>query len=142
MYFRLALKLVRNSIARSSERTYQGHFGAWAEFRLSVGKTVFLASGEGNLRNVWSLFEYVAYACMTKGLQAKTVESLLSAITYYHRGSRGIELQTTYPLLVNILEGVSRSHVESGNQQRLRRPMSWSVLLAGEPMCASWGVGG
>ena len=41
MYFRLGLKLVRNAIASSSERTYQGHFGAWAEFRLSLGKTVF-----------------------------------------------------------------------------------------------------
>ena len=64
MYFRLGLKLVRNAIARSSERTYQGHFGAWAEFRLSVGKTVFLVSGKRNLRNMWSLFEYVAYICV------------------------------------------------------------------------------
>lgn len=102
---------------------------AWAEIRLSVRKTSFLVSGDGALNNAWFVFEYTRHMA-TKGLQAKTVGSLLSAAKYYHRVSRGLKLQTTHLLLsVHLLKGAIRGHVGSGNQQRLRMPVSYGLFV-------------
>ena len=50
------------------------------------------------------LFEYVAYSFATKKLRSVTIESHLSAIKFFHRISRGFELDTTHPVLACALK--------------------------------------
>ena len=107
-----------------------------------VCEPVFLEATENPVVNVRSLLEYTAYAVATKKLQAQTVESHLSAIKFFHRSSRGFELNTAHPLLRNALKGSARSHAVAGSQPRVRRPVSWPMLLAGEYLAQTWGVGG
>ena len=94
------------------------------------------------MTNVWHLFEYVAYAFATKKLRSATIESHLSAIKFFHRISRGFELDTTHPVLGNALKGAARSHADAGNQATVRRPVSWEMLIAGEKLISTWRTGG
>lgn len=101
----LSVPLVRprarpNAIARSSERTYQEHFSALAEFRLGTRNCYFPVFWILHLNKVWPSLEHAAYVCMTRELQAKTVENHLSAVKrkYYQRVSRGCELQKHTPV--------------------------------------------
>ena len=103
---------------------------------------VFLQPCSDGLSNVWQLFEYVAYSFATKKLRSATIESHLSAIKFFHRISRGFELDTTHPVLACALKGAARSHADVGNQATVRRPVSWAMLLAGESLIPSWGTGG
>ena len=91
---------------------------------------------------VWHLFEYVAYACATKKLPSATIESHLSAIKVFHGISRGFELDTTHPVIVTAVKGAARSHAKMGNQATVRRPVSWTMLFAGENLIPAWRNGG
>ena len=57
MYLCVGLELVRNAVASSTERAYQGYFGSWVEFRSDVlHEPVFLEFGSENpMANVRSL---------------------------------------------------------------------------------------
>ena len=96
--------------------------------------SVFLQRCNDGMTNLWQLFEYVAYAFATKKLRSATVNSHLWAIEFFHRVSRGFELDTTHPDLTNVLEGATRSHADAGNQATVRRPVSWAMLLAGDTL--------
>ena len=100
--------------------------------------SVFLQRCNDGMTNLWQLFEYVAYAFATKKLRSATVNSHLWAIEFFHRVSRGFELDTTHPDLTNVLEGATRSHADAGNQATVRRPVSWAMLLAGETLIPVW----
>ena len=118
LYLSVGLQLVRNAVAPSTLRAYQGYFGSWVEFRLNVVcEPVFLEATENPVVNVRSLLEYTVYAVATKKLQAQTVESHLSAIKFFHRSSRGFELNTAHPLLRNALKGSARSLSRDRNRE-------------------------
>ena len=142
MYFGAGLELMRHAIAASSERTYQGHFGAWVEFRVRCGLPVFLERCRDGMANVWHVFEYVAYAFSTKKLRSATIESHLSAIKFFHRISRGFEIDITHPVIANAFKGAARLHADVGNQATVQRPVSWDMLLAGENLIPTWRAGG
>ena len=74
-------------------------------------------------------------------LRSATIESHLSAIKFFHRISRGFELDTTHFVIACALKGAARSHADVGNQATVRRPVSWAMLLAGESLIPSWGTG-
>ena len=119
-----------------------GHFGAWVDFRVRSGVPVFLDRGIDDMTNVWHLFEYVAYAFATKKLRSATIESHLSAIKFFHRISRGFELDTTHPVIASALKGAARSHAEVGSQATVRRPVSWAIWPTGETLIHAWRNGG
>ena len=119
-----------------------GIFGAWVDIRLRSVVPVFLDRGIDDMTNVWHLFEYVAYAFATKKLLSATIESLLSAIKFFHRISSGFELDTAHPVIASALKGAARSHAEVGNQATVRRPVSWAMLLAGKALIPAWRNGG
>ena len=77
---------------------------------------------------VWHLFEYVAYAFATNTLRSVTIESHLSAIKFFHRISRGFELDTTHPVIASALKGSARSHADVDNQGAMHRPVSWAMI--------------
>jgi len=106
------------------------------------GVPVFLQPCSDGMFHVWQLFEYVAYSFATNKLRSATIASHLSAIKFFHRISRGFELDTTHPVLACALKGAARSHADVSNQATVRRPLSWGMLLAGETLVPSWGTGG
>ena len=142
LYFRVGLELIRNAISTSSERPYQGHFGAWVDVWVRCDMPVFLERCGHRMTNVWHLFEYVAYAFATKQLRRATNESHSSAITCFHRISRGFALDTTHPVWGSALKGAARSHADAGVKATVRCPVSWEMLIAGEKSIFTWQTGG
>ena len=125
---------MRHAVAASTERAYLGHFGAWLDVRVRSRVPVFLERGIDGTTNVWHSFDFVAYAFATNKQQSATIESNLSAIKFFHRISRGFELDTTHPVILSALKGAARSHAEVGNQGTVRRSVSWAMLLAGKTL--------
>ena len=70
VYFGVGLERMRVAVAPSSERTYEGHFGAWVDFWVRCGLPVFLQHYSDSAINVWQLFKYVGYALVTKKLRS------------------------------------------------------------------------
>ena len=138
MYFGADLSLMRHAVAASTERAYLWHFGAWVDFRVRSGVPFFLDRVIDDMNNVWHLFEYVAYAFANKKLRSATIESHLSAIKFFHRISRGFELDTTDSVIASALKGAARPHAGVSSQATVRRPVSWAMLLAGETLNRSW----
>ena len=58
MYFGVGLGLVRHAVAASTERAYLEGFGAWVDFSVRFGVSVFLDRGIDDMTNAWHLFEY------------------------------------------------------------------------------------
>lgn len=73
-------------------------------------KPEFLASAHGGAFNVWTLVEYIAYACVRTGLQAGTVGSHLATIKYYHRTMKGFDLDIDHPLIRSAAEPVGNQY--------------------------------
>ena len=82
------------------------------------------------------------HLCQNKKLRSATIESHLSAIKFFHRISRGFELDTANPVLASALQGAARSHTDVGNQEGVRLPVSWAMLLADEALIPAWRNGG
>lgn len=142
LFRNLGLGLVRHTVAHLSQRTYEEHFGSWVWFGQRLNKHVFLDANSSSNTRSRELVECIAYTCMSKSLQATTVESHLSAIKHVHRLPCGVELETPHPLVIHVLKCVSRCQAEFGTQPRLRRPPSWPMLRAGEALALHWGPGG
>lgn len=62
----------------------------------------------------------------------------LSATKYLHRILRGVQLETTHPVIASAHEGAARSNADAGNQISVRRPISWVMLLAAESLTHTW----
>ena len=142
MYVSLGRELIRQTVARTSERTYQGYFRCWKLFCVSVGLPVFLLAGAGGDSHVRLLLVCIAYAWGTNGLTVDTIADHLAAVKFFHRQERGLELFLRHPCLVDALKGATRSYAKAGTKSCIRRPVTWSVLLAGESLCHQWGPGG
>ena len=135
MCISLGRKLVRQVVVRTSEQTYQGYFRCWMLFRVSAGLPVFLLARAGGDSHVRSLLEYTEYAWGINGLTAGTIAGHLAAVKFFRRQERGPELFLRHPWIVDALNGVTCSHALAGIKLRIRRPVVWSVLLAGESLC-------
>ena len=105
LHFGVDLEHMRNAIATSSERPYQGHFVACVDVRVRCIMPVSLVRCGDSMTNAWHLFEYVAYVFVTTKLLSATIESHLSAIKCFHRISRGSELDTVHLGLDDALTG-------------------------------------
>ena len=92
MYVSLGRDFIRQAVARTSERTYQGYFRCRKLFRVSLGLPVFLLAGAGRDFDVHLLLAYNAYAWGTNGLTAGTMAGYLAAVRFFHRQERGLEL--------------------------------------------------
>lgn len=134
LYLGVALELMSNAVVVSSEQTYLEQFGTWVDFRVPCGVASFLRHYGDDMVKVWCLFECVAYAFATKKLRSATMDSCLSAITYFHCFSCVSELDTTHPVIANVLKGASRSHADAVNQASVRQSVSWVMLLAAESL--------
>ena len=138
----VGLRLLRNSIAGSSERTYEAGFRSWIKYR-SLCKMSIFVSGELPTQDwVWQLMDFAAWCCGCLGNQAKTISGKLAAIKYFHRVRVNVELPITHDLLKKFLKGITRCPVNVGTQPRLRRPISWDMILTGRELVQSWGEGG
>lgn len=142
LYFGVDLELMRHAVVPWPERTHQGHFVGWVDFRERRGMPVFLHQCSDGMFNVWQLFVYVSYSFATKQFRPPIVESHLSAIKLFHRIMRGFELYTTHPVLASALKQVGRTDADVDHQATVRRPVSWMMLLASGTLAPSWGTGG
>ena len=91
--------------------------------------------------HVSSLLAYIAYAWGSNGLAIGTIPGHLAAVKCFYRQERGLELFIRHTWMVDALMGATCSHTEAGNKSRTRRPVAWSVLLAGGSLRQQWRTG-
>ena len=101
-----------------------------------------LLAGAGGDSHARSLLTYIAYAWGTNWLTAGTIAGHLAAVKFFHHQERGLELFLRHPWIVYALKGATRSRADVRTKPRIRRPVVWIVLLAGESLCHQWGPGG
>ena len=88
------------------------------------------------------LAEYMAYCCAVRGNRETTVAGKLVAVNFFHEQWVGRSLPLKHFRIKAVKEGIKRSHVEGGYQQRVRRPLTWEMVKGMEEVAQSWGVGG
>ena len=89
----------------------------------------------------WALIDFAAW-CFDSGNLAGTITGKFAAVQYFHRMEAGVEVETSPPLIKCALRGIARSHAEAGTRHRVRLPVTLDMLLEGESLIPSWGVGG
>ena len=99
---------------------------------MSAGLPLFLLARAGVDSYVSSLLAYIAYGWGTNELTEGTIAGHLTAVKFLYRQERGLELFLRHRSIVDALKGVTHSHAKVGTKSRTRRPVAWSVLLAGE----------
>ena len=102
VYVSLGRELIRQAVARTSERTYQRYFRCWKLFRVNVFHVStnlpdFLLAGAGGESHVRSLLAYIAYAWGANVLTAGTIAGHLAAVKFFHRQERGLEIFLRHP---------------------------------------------
>lgn len=70
---------------------------AWVDFSERCGVPVFLQLCSDDMVNVWCLFDKSSIPVRHDQVQRATIESHLSAIKYFNRISRGVELEKFIP---------------------------------------------
>ena len=70
-----------------------------------------------------------------------TVAGKLVAVNFYHEQSVGLSLPVNHVRVRAVRQGIERALVESGSQQRLRRPLTWRMLAGMERGSQEWGMG-
>jgi len=53
----------------------------------------------------------------------------------------GVDIETPSPLIKCALRGFARSHTDAGKRHRVLLPVTLGMLVGGESLSESWGVG-
>ena len=106
-----------------------------------VGETDHFDTAVSDADKVQELLEFIAW-CTSEGNQAGTIAGKKSAVLHFHRVNSQMEFPTSSSLIKRALKEVERLHVAAGTPKRVRRPISWDVLLGGQDLASLWGLGG
>lgn len=89
-----------------------------------------------------ALVAFVGWCSSSQGNLAGTISGKLAAVQYCHRVEGHKDLPIAAPSVSRALKGVEKAHVAFGTVRRVRVPVSWEVVLAGQHLARSWGAGG
>ena len=104
-----------------------------------MGCQEFLTSSDSESFKAWALIEFASWCCASEGNLANTISGKFAAVQYFHRLTVGVELPVMAPVVQCALRGIARAHVTAGTPRRVRLPVSFGMLLAGEALISTWG---
>ena len=107
-----------------------------------MGCREYLESGDSDSHKAWALVVFASSCCASEGNLANTISGKFVALQYFHRLKVGVELPVTAPVVQCALREIAQAHVAVGMPRRVRLPVSFGVLLAGETLGLSWGSEG
>ncbi|CAM9510376.1 unnamed protein product [Choristocarpus tenellus] len=110
-------------------KCYEGAWEQWSEFRTCRDLSRWLDPKSQELDEMKTQAESVCYCCGCRGDQASIVKGKISTMKYFHKHFFNFQLPTQHFLLSSVLKGVSRSHTETGKRPRVRRPLTWSMIV-------------
>ena len=93
-----------------------------------AGKGIWVEEVTGKARMGEELVQYMAFCCAVKTNIKTTVAGELEAVNFYHEQWVGLSLPISHVRVKAVRRGIKRAHVESGSQQRVRRPLTWGKL--------------
>ena len=99
-----------------------------------MGCQEFLASSDSESFKAWALIEFASWCCASGGNLANTISGKFAAVQYFHQLRVGVELPVMAPVVQCPLRGIARAHVTAGTPRRVRLPVSFGMLLAGETL--------
>ena len=138
----IGVQHIRGSVADSSERTYVSSFRSWTQYRGFTSAALYYWGDTPVSDMVWAVVEFAAWCYAAEGNNVGTIKRKIAESQYFHRGEVGMELPAKSPLLERVFSGTSRAHAVAGTKLRVRRQVSWDILLKGETLVSSWGRGG
>ena len=123
--------LARASVGDSTQKAYGQKWRAWCYARAAQGKSPWLLRTDGEEVAVVALTEFMALRCFTFKNQSTTIRGYLSAIKYYHKMFGGWDLPTDHHMVVAVGKGVDRAHCRSDVKPKVRKPLTWDMLVQG-----------
>ena len=84
----------------------------------------------------------MGYCCAGKGSKESILPGKLLAINLYREQFLGLSVSMSNPLIRSVGRGIKRARVEMGGQQKVRRPLTWGMLMGMQERVQTWGVGG
>ena len=112
---------------------------SWTKY---AGKVIWLEEEMGKSGMAEELVQYMSFCCAVKKKKEETVTGKLVAVNFYLELWVGLPLPVSRVSVKAVTQGIKRAHVESGSQQRVRRPLTWGMLAEMEGGSYEWGVGG
>ena len=82
---------------------------------------------------MWALTDLASWCTASNGNQAGITRKL-AAIQYFHPVDVDVALPIRSLLIKSTLKGISRSHTLAGTRPRVRLPIKWDSLIAGQDL--------
>ena len=111
-------------------------------WRTYAEKGVWLDPETVEAEMVEELVQYMAFCFAVKRNKEATVAGKLVEVKFYREQWGGLSLPINHVRVRAVRQGIKRAHVESGSQQRLRRPLTRRMLAGMEAGSQEWGVRG
>ena len=123
--------LARASAGDITQEVYGQKWRAWCYARAAQEKSPWLLKTDGAEAAAVALTEFMALRCFTFKNQSTTIRGYLSAITYYHKMLEGWELPTDHHMVVAVGKGIDRAHGRSDVRPKVRKSLTWDMLVQG-----------
>ena len=130
-YHRSMSILVRASVGDSTQKAYGQKWQAWCYARAAQEKDPWLLKTDGAEAAVVALTEFMTLRCFTFKNQSTAIRGYLSAIKYHHKMFGGWELPTDHNMVVAVERGIDRAHRRSDVRPKVRKPLTWDMLVQG-----------
>ena len=101
----------------------------WMSWRQYAGKGILLDPEMEAAEMAAELVQCMALRCAVIRNKEAPMAGKPVAVSLYHEQWVGLSLPIVHVRARVVRQGVKRVHVVSGNQQRLRRPLTWGILV-------------
>ena len=138
---RLIETLALGAVSESTKK-YLSKWKTWAKERARSSLGPWLLEADGVDSAVTALTRCMASRCFVHKNQSGTVRGYLAAIKHFHKMSAGWELPTSHCMIVAVGKGVDRAYGKSEVRPKVRKPLSWEMLIAGREAVEQMGATG
>ena len=128
---RLIETLALGSVSVSTKKEYLSKWNTWVRERACSNLGPWLLEEDGVDSAVTELTKFMASRCFVHKNQSGTVRGYLAAIKHFHKMYKGWELPTSHCMIVAVGKGIDRAHGKTDVRPKVRKPLTWQMLVAG-----------
>lgn len=139
---RLIETLALGSVSVSTKKEYLSKWRTWVKERARRNLGPWLSEEDGIDSAVTELTRFMASRCFVHKNQSGTVRGYLAAIKHFHKMFAGWELPTSHCMIVAVGKGIDRAHGKSDVRPKVRKPLTWEMLIAGREAVEQMGETG
>jgi len=116
-------------VADSTSKSYSRSWRMWSAWRERIEKGNFIDPGLEEVEVAEELASFIGFCTDNLGNKESTVGGKLVGVSFYHQQYKGMKLPLGSPYLRGVMQGIRRKQAESGVEQRIRRPLTWGMIM-------------